>query len=48
MERKLNVLLTGASGTVGIEVMRQLISHDEYNLTVFDKKTKRSTGIFAE
>jgi len=48
MERKLNVLLTGASGTVGIEVMRQLTSHDEYKLTVFDKKTKRSTGIFAE
>jgi nucleoside-diphosphate-sugar epimerase len=42
-----NILLTGASGTVGIEVLQQLIEKNTFNVTVFDKKTIRSTRLFA-
>ena len=38
MEKK-NVLLTGASGTVGFEVLKQLLAKDLYNITVFDKES---------
>jgi len=47
MKTPLNILLTGASGTVGIEVLRQLVLLDEVKLTVFDKKTSRATKLFA-
>ena len=38
-----SVLLTGASGTVGYQVLKQLCEKsDQYSLTVFDKKNKNS------
>ncbi len=37
-----NILLTGASGTVGFEVLKQLLEKKCYNISVFDKKTKIS------
>ncbi len=37
-----NILLTGASGTVGREVLKQISNHPSYNVTVFDVKTKQS------
>jgi nucleoside-diphosphate-sugar epimerase len=41
------ILLTGASGTVGNEVMRQLCeSVDKHDITVFDLKTKLSQTLF--
>lgn len=39
---KKNILLTGASGTVGFEVLKQLIEKECYNIFVFDKETKDS------
>ncbi|AUC84662.1 NAD(P)-dependent oxidoreductase [Polaribacter sp. ALD11] len=39
---KTKVLLTGASGTVGFEVLKQLSKNASYDLTIFDKKTKNS------
>lgn len=39
---KKNILLTGASGTVGFEVLLQLVENEKYNLIVFDKETKHS------
>lgn len=39
---KKNILLTGASGTVGLEVLKQLIDKKKYNVTVFDKENKDS------
>lgn len=47
MEPRLNILLTGASGTVGIEVLHQLILKDSYHVTLFDKKTPRAVKLFA-
>ena len=47
MQPTLNVLLTGASGTVGFEVLRQLVDKNTINLTVFDQKTTQSTRLFA-
>lgn len=42
MEIKTRVLLTGASGTVGFEALKQLYAkRDEYQITVFDLKTKK-------
>jgi nucleoside-diphosphate-sugar epimerase len=41
------VLLTGASGTVGKEVLRQLcLSGNRYEITVFDLKTRLSERLF--
>lgn len=37
-----SILLTGASGTVGYEVLKQLLEYPDYSITVFDKKTKDS------
>lgn len=34
-----SVLLTGASGTVGYEVLKQLLDKDQYKITVFDIKS---------
>ena len=40
---KKEILLTGASGTVGLEVLKQLSKQlDKYSITVFDKKSKKS------
>lgn len=47
MPSKLNILLTGASGTIGIEVLRQLVDNAAFKLTVFDKKTNHSVKQFA-
>lgn len=48
MDNKLNILLTGASGSVGSEVLKQLHPKKErFNITVFDVKTKKSEGTFA-
>jgi nucleoside-diphosphate-sugar epimerase len=41
------VLLTGASGTVGREVLRQLCESPEpFEITVFDKETRESKSLF--
>lgn len=45
MKRK--VLLTGASGTVGFEVLKQLIEKDEYQIIVFDVENQNSKKKFA-
>jgi nucleoside-diphosphate-sugar epimerase len=39
---KTKILLTGASGTVGREVLRQLHESRQFDITVFDIKTKKS------
>ena len=40
--KKKNILLTGASGTVGFEALKQLLALDLYNITVFDQENKNS------
>lgn len=40
--KKKNILLTGASGTVGFEALKQLIASDLYAITVFDKENEQS------
>jgi cholest-5-ene-3beta,7alpha-diol 3beta-dehydrogenase len=48
MNNKLNVLLTGASGTVGLEVLKQLYrQRHRFNITVFDIKSKNTLKTFA-
>ncbi|MDQ7917979.1 hypothetical protein RBU60_10360 [Mesonia sp. MT50] len=42
MSKKKSVLLTGASGTVGIECLKQLVKIPALEVTVFNKKTKAS------
>ncbi len=45
MENKISrkkILLTGASGTVGIETLQHLVEHTDYEITVFDLKTQNS------
>jgi len=39
MKTTTKVLLTGASGTVGIEVLRLLVKENAFQVSVFDKKT---------
>lgn len=39
---KKKILITGASGTVGFEVLKQLETKGCYDISVFDKKTKNS------
>lgn len=47
METRKKVLLTGASGTVGIEVLKQLYAmKNTYDITVFDVKSKKSIKKF--
>lgn len=36
------ILLTGASGTVGFETLQHMITHTDYEITVFDVKTRKS------
>ena len=41
MQAKKNILITGASGTVGLAILEQLsASLNKYNITVFDQKSK--------
>lgn len=47
MKTPVNILLTGASGTIGFEVLRQLVVRNDYKLTVFDKETRISKKLFA-
>lgn len=48
MESKYNILLTGASGTVGIEVLKQLASKKPpFRVTAFDLYSKRSAKLLA-
>lgn len=47
IEHKRNVLLTGASGTVGFEVLQQLLYKNIYNVTVFDIENKRTKKKFS-
>lgn len=39
---KKNILLTGASGTVGFEALKQLLALDRYTITVFDQESEAS------
>lgn len=39
---KKRILLTGASGTVGFETLQHLVQNPDYEITVFDVKTKKS------
>lgn len=43
----IKVLLTGSSGTVGSEVLKQLCEIPELDITVFDKNTKASKKVFS-
>ncbi len=48
MEKRKRILLTGASGTVGYEVLKQLCeAKDRYEVTVFDLKSKAAVRKFA-
>ena len=47
MNSKKNVLLTGASGTIGTEIIKQLAQSDNVRLTVFDIKNARTKKLFA-
>lgn len=47
MKTKLRVLLTGASGAVGLEVLKQLNYSKLYDVTVFDIKTPRTIKILS-
>ncbi|WP_316820412.1 NAD(P)-dependent oxidoreductase [Pedobacter gandavensis] len=45
---KKRILLTGASGTVGFEVLKQLVLQAEkYEITVFDQKTKKAVKLLS-
>ena len=47
MKTRKNILLTGASGTVGYEVLKQLYDlKDEYEVTVFDIKSSKAIKKF--
>ena len=48
MKTKMNVLLTGASGTIGTEIMNQLAKSDYIRLTVFDIKNARTRKLFSK
>ncbi len=48
MENKTRVLLTGASGTVGYEVLKQLVElKDNFSVTAFDVETSKSKKKFS-
>ncbi len=47
MKNKLQILLTGASGTVGYEVLKQLSEkHERFYICVLDLKTSKSKRLF--
>jgi len=45
MGNRKKILLTGASGTVGSEVLKQLLELQQFEITAFDKKTSNSKRI---
>ncbi len=45
MEKKKRILLTGAAGTVGYEVLKQ-VDESKYDLTLFDLETKKNKRKF--
>lgn len=47
METTKRILLTGASGTIGIEVLHLLVKQQTFKVFVFDKRTSRSTKLFS-
>jgi len=47
METTKRILLTGASGTIGIEVLHLLVEQEAFKVFVFDKKSNRSTKLFS-
>ncbi|RQO66399.1 NAD(P)-dependent oxidoreductase [Pedobacter sp. KBW06] len=47
MGNRKRILLTGASGTVGNEVLKQLLELQQFEITAFDKKTSNSKRILA-
>jgi nucleoside-diphosphate-sugar epimerase len=47
MSKKKNILITGASGAVGSEILKQISNlTDQYKVTIFDLKTKESINCF--
>lgn len=48
MKTKKSVLLTGAAGTVGREVLKQLSASENLNVSIFDIRTQKSKKIFSE
>ena len=49
MENKKRILITGASGTVGSALLKQILKFkDNYDVTVFDIESRRSKKIFAK
>lgn len=44
---KKKILLTGASGIIGKEVLKQLVKSDNLDVTVFDLKTEKSVKLFS-
>ncbi len=47
MKTKLRVLLTGASGAIGLEVLKKLYFSKSFNITVFDIKAPRTVKILS-
>lgn len=47
MGKQKKILLTGASGTVGQEVLKQLVQFQHYEITAFDQKTNNSKKILS-
>lgn len=47
MGNRKRILITGASGTVGKEVLMQLIATQQFEITAFDQKTSKSERILA-
>lgn len=47
MKKNLSVLLTGASGAIGLEVLKQLCSSKNFNITIFDLKTSQSVKLLS-
>ena len=47
MEESIKVLLTGASGAIGAEVLKQLYVSNKYKITVFDLKNPNSERLFS-
>ena len=49
MVKKKNILITGASGAIGSEILKQISAlSDLYNITVFDIKSRESTSCFRQ
>ncbi len=46
MKKRLEILLTGAAGTIGSDVIPQVVKNSNYNLTVFDVKSNHSQKVF--